>query len=434
MSSIHLGDDAAGSNVGVDRQWAVRFRPATRGLDDVIGVRRSGPASSTGYREPCGGGMSGAHDVHHAGDRSLDDLDVAALAYAEALRSAPVERRGELRDRLVCRCLPFAGRLARRYGGRGESSEDLEQVARLGLVKAIDRYDPERGSFTAYAVITISGEIKRHFRDKTWGVHVPRRLQDLSLEVGHATVVLTTRLSRPPTTSELATHLHVDEDDVTEALGSAAGYTPASLNAPVGAGRPGELGDLFGGVDLDLESVDDRLTVSRLLLRLPARERQILAMRFYGNCTQTEIAAEFGISQMHVSRLLSRALTWLREAMLSDEPARWEGVGAAPRALQVTVVAGRHGVAVRVRGEVDRDSVGKLRSRLRHAVATGTPVAVDLSAMPLIDAAGVAALADAAAAADRAGSRVTLVGAQTYVARILVVSGLGPLLCRAAES
>ncbi|WP_341715980.1 SigB/SigF/SigG family RNA polymerase sigma factor [Micromonospora sp. FIMYZ51] len=257
-------------------------------------------------------------------DRGLEDLDSAALAYAARIEGLPPERRQEARDDLVRFALPFAGRLARRYRGRGEPLEDLEQVARLGLVNAVDRYDPERGSFTAYAAITIVGEIKRHFRDRTWGVHVPRRLRDLILEVGQATAALTSELSRAPTVAELSKRLETPEEEILAALESAAGYSPASLNAPVGGESSAEFGDLVGESDIALESVDDRVTVSGLLHRLPWRERRILAMRFYGNQTQAEIAARFGISQMHVSRLLSRALTWLRQAMLADTPPPWQ--------------------------------------------------------------------------------------------------------------
>jgi RNA polymerase sigma-B factor len=375
-----------------------------------------------------------AHDdVQAAGERVLEDLDAAALAYAGSLATAMAGERAALRDELTRFCLPFAARLARRYRGRGEPLEDLEQVARLGLVKAIDRYDPERGSFTAYAVITISGEIKRHFRDKTWGVHVPRRIQDLSLEVGHASMALTNTLSRNPTVGELAERLQVTERAVLEALESSAGYTPASLNAPVNGGDGGaEFGDLLGDADGDLESVDDKITVSRLLLRLPARERQMLAMRFYGNRTQAEIAAELGISQMHVSRLLSRALAWLREAMLSDVMPRWEGAATRPdhHAMHISVRRSEGVLTVAVRGEVDRDTADRLRVGLRQAVSTAAPdrVVVDLAAVPLVDAAGVAVLLDAASAAAIAEVSLTVRGAQPYVSRILAVSGLAALL------
>ncbi len=211
--------------------------------------------------------MPAQDDVHAPAERVLEDLDLAATDYAAHFQTADAAERAELREAFVALCLPFAGRMARRYRGRGEALDDLEQVARLGLVKAIDRYDPRRGSFTAYAVITISGEIKRHFRDKTWGVHVPRRIQDLSLEVSHASMVLTTALSRTPTVTELAADLDVPESAVREAQESAAGYSPASLNAPVAGDESGEFGDLLGGLDGDLESVDDKLTVSRAPVR-----------------------------------------------------------------------------------------------------------------------------------------------------------------------
>ncbi|GAA3345854.1 hypothetical protein GCM10020358_54530 [Amorphoplanes nipponensis] len=360
----------------------------------------------------------------------LEDLDVAAIDYAARFSSAGRAERAELRERFVAFCLPFAGRMARRYRGRGEAVEDLEQVARLGLVKAIDRYDPQRGSFTAYAVITISGEIKRHFRDRTWGVHVPRRVQDLSLEVGHATALLTGESSRRPTAAELAAHLRVPETAVLEALESSAGYNPASLNAPAGAEGTAELGDLMGDVDAELEAVDDKVTVAGLLLRLPARERRMLAMRFYGNLTQAEIAAELNISQMHVSRLLSRALGWLREAMLSDRLPRWEGTDSPSdgHSLRITVAEDGGVRTVRISGEIDRDTAGRVRTSLRQAVAGAERLVVDLSAVPLVDAAGVAALVDAASACAVAEAGLSLRGAQPYVAQILGLSGLQCLL------
>src|ERR1700754_3339702 len=137
--------------------------------------------------------MLGARQPNHCLER-LDDLDAAAVAYARRWRSAGDDERHHMRGDLICRCVPFADRMARRYGGRPEPIEDLEQVARLGLIKAVDRYDPDRGSFTAFAVLTICGEIKRHFRDRTWGMHVYRRLQDLTLEIGPATPDITPTL------------------------------------------------------------------------------------------------------------------------------------------------------------------------------------------------------------------------------------------------
>jgi RNA polymerase sigma-B factor len=208
----------------------------------------------------------------------LEDLDLAADEYARACADADAGRRSRLREEFVGQALPFARRLARRYRGRGEPPEDLEQVARLGLVKTVDRYDPERGSFTAYAIVTITGELKRHFRNHTWAAHVPRRLQDLSLEIGRATTVLTNRLARTPGTAEIARYLQVAESAVTDARTSAAAYTSASLNTPVDRGAGPEMGELIGDIDGELGMVDDRATVERLLCHLPERERRLLVI------------------------------------------------------------------------------------------------------------------------------------------------------------
>jgi RNA polymerase sigma-B factor len=363
-----------------------------------------------------------------AAERGLEDLDAAALAYAARVAALPPERRQEARDDLVRFALPFAGRLARRYRGRGEPLEDLEQVARLGLVNAVDRYDPERGSFTAYAAITIVGEIKRHFRDRTWGVHVPRRLRDLILEVGQATAALTSELSRAPSVAELADRLETPEDEILAALESAAGYSPASLNAPVGGESAAEFGDLVGESDSDLESVDDRVTVSGLLGRLPWRERRILAMRFYGNQTQAEIAARFGISQMHVSRLLSRALNWLREAMLADTPATWPAAGETDtNGLRLSVRRSSGRVVLEVSGEVDGQGADQLRRAVVDAVTEGpAEVVVDLVEVAGVDDGGVEALVAGREAARRTGVPLRVARAQPRVQHSLTVAGLLP--------
>jgi RNA polymerase sigma-B factor len=253
----------------------------------------------------------------------LEDLDVAAARFAREWTVAATNRRRELRADLVCHCLPFARRMAVRYRGRGEPFEDLEQVARLGLINAIDRYDPDRGSFTAFAVITIRGELKRYFRDKTWALHVDRRVQDLALELQHATVLLTNTLQRDPDIAELAKYLDVSEDEIQQARLCRACYTPVPLSTPIGADGSLELRDTVGGPDDALEAVTDNVTVAELIRLLPDRIQRMLAMRFHGNLTQVQIAAEFGVSQMHVSRLLARATQWLRAAMLSDVPPPW---------------------------------------------------------------------------------------------------------------
>jgi RNA polymerase sigma-B factor len=367
--------------------------------------------------------------------RALEDLDAAALAYAERAAAEHADLDYE-RGRFTQECLPLAHRLACRFRGRGEPLEDLEQVARLGLVKSVDRYDPERGSFTAYAVSTITGELKRHFRDAAWSVHVPRPIRELLLEARQARTQMTAELSRTPTIAEVAHRIGAAEADVAEAFVANGGYSPSSLDAsPISddSGAP-TLADLLGSTDAAMDSVDDKVTVSGLLMRLPARERRMLAMRFYGNRTQVEIAAELGVSQMHVSRLLAHALAWLREAMLNDTPPVWTGRGNAPSFPDLRLSVDRaDGVAtVRVRGEVDRDCAPRLRRCLRHAVSTarGDALVVDLSEMPLLDAAGVATLVDCASAASVAGVPLALHGAGPTVRPVLELSGLAELLRR----
>jgi RNA polymerase sigma-B factor len=363
---------------------------------------------------------------------ALEDLDAVAERYAEQRKSCSGARSRRLREEMINAALPFAGRLARRYRNRGELTDDLEQVARVGLVKAVDRYDPDRGSFTAYTLTTITGEIKRHFRDHTWGVHVPRRLQELGLEITHATAVLHHRFARTPTDAEIARYCDVAEHEIAGARRSTAGYRSASLNAPAGDGGA-EVGDLLGGPDGEVEAVDDQVTVAHLIRRLPERERRLVTMRFYGNRTQAEIAAELGVSQMHVSRLLTRALTWLREGMLTDSTPRWRGdADAGDDALNVTIRTELSGtVRVQVDGEVDRDNAHRLRDALLivlRRAAPGLPVVVDLQYVPLLDAAGIAVLLAVHESARVREVPVTVVGLQPQVRQIAAVTGLSALL------
>ncbi|MEV8514626.1 SigB/SigF/SigG family RNA polymerase sigma factor [Dactylosporangium sp. NPDC051484] len=226
-------------------------------------------------------------------------------------------RRRRIRDEVIEACLPTAHRLARRYGGSGEPLADLVQVAALGLVKAVDGFDPARGiEFGAYATPTIAGEIKRHFRDRTWGVRLPRRLQELRLQVAHARDELTQRLGRSPTVAELAAHLSTGEEDVIEVLGSGDAYRPVSLDTPTHTAEESTtIADTIGGEPSEYNLVEFREALRVLIERLPEREQRILAMRFYGNLTQTEIAARVGLSQMHVSRLLAHSLGFLRRRL-----------------------------------------------------------------------------------------------------------------------
>ncbi|HEY9410509.1 MAG TPA: RNA polymerase sigma factor SigF [Jiangellaceae bacterium] len=228
--------------------------------------------------------------------------------------------RGQTRNRLATIHLPLAEHLARRFTGRGEPYEDLVQVATIGLIKAIDRYDPHRGvEFSTYATPTILGEIKRWFRDKGWAIRVPRRLQELRLSISAITTQLTQDLGRSPTVAELAKSLQVSEDEVLEALESATAYSTLSLDAPEPGDTSGQSTiDTLGAEDAALEGVENREALSRLLAGLPERERRIVMLRFFGGMTQSQIAAEIGISQMHVSRLLSKTLVVLREGLLAD--------------------------------------------------------------------------------------------------------------------
>jgi RNA polymerase sigma-B factor len=230
--------------------------------------------------------------------------------------------RATLRTRGIEAGLPLARSLAARYRGRGEPLEDLYQVAVLALVKAVDGYDPARQvAFTSYAVPTIVGALKRHFRDTTWRVRVPRRVQELAISIGPANAELVQQLGRSPTRAELAAHLGAGEDDVAVAMNSWQFRHPESLDwlsATGGSDRRSFL-DTLGAVDVGFEAVTDWHTLQPLLAALPVRERRILALRFFADLTQAEIAVEFGLSQMHISRLLVRVLTQLRAGMLDDE-------------------------------------------------------------------------------------------------------------------
>lgn len=232
-------------------------------------------------------------------------------------------RNGDMaaRDELVEALQPFAQRLASRYRHTAESQEDLEQVAYVGLLKAIDRHDPSLGPFMRYAVPTILGELKRHFRDRGWGVHVSRSLQERSLHVGNAVDELTVELARSPTPAEIGARLGLSVEDVLEALSAATAYSPTSLDGPrtsPDGEQDGTLGDTLGAEDERYELVELGASLEPALRALPERERTILHLRFTEDMTQSEIAERIGISQMHVSRLLRRALDRLNTAVDPD--------------------------------------------------------------------------------------------------------------------
>ena len=255
-------------------------------------------------------------------EEAVSDRARARQLFAEmaALPEGSPQRQA-IRDALVETHLPLVEYLARRFRNRGELHDDLVQVATIGLIKSVDRFDLERGvEFSTYATPTIVGEIKRHFRDKGWAIRVPRRLQELKLALAKATSELAQRNGRSPTVSELAGFLGMSEEDVLEGLESANAYSTVSLDTPESGDSDAlAVADTLGVVDESLEGVEYRESLKPLLDRLPPREKRILLLRFFGNMTQSQIAAELGISQMHVSRLLARTLAQLREGLLVDE-------------------------------------------------------------------------------------------------------------------
>ncbi|GAA1177855.1 RNA polymerase sigma factor SigF [Streptomyces hebeiensis] len=258
--------------------------------------------------------MSEEH--HDPQDRS------GARAMFIELRKLPdgSPERADLRNQLVRMHLPLVEHLARRFRNRGEPLDDLTQVATIGLIKSVDRFDPERGvEFSTYATPTVVGEIKRHFRDKGWAVRVPRRLQELRLSLTTATAELSQLHGRSPTVHELAERLSISEEEVLEGLESANAYSTLSLDVPDTDDESPAVADTLGAEDEALEGVEYRESLKPLLEDLPPREKRILLLRFFGNMTQSQIAQEVGISQMHVSRLLARTLAQLRERLLVEE-------------------------------------------------------------------------------------------------------------------
>jgi RNA polymerase sigma-B factor len=223
---------------------------------------------------------------------------------------------GRMREKIVRRCLPLAEHIAHRFDGRGEPREDIAQVARLGLVNAVNRFDVECGSdFVSFAVPTIMGEVRRHFRDNSWAVKVPRRLKELHLQLGSATAEMSQRLGRAPTPSELAAELELHREDVVEALIAGSGYNTLSMDSGGSDDDTPPLTETLGSVDANLDRIENHEALRPLLDALPERERTVVVLRFFESLTQSQIAERVGISQMHVSRLLARTLTRLRDEL-----------------------------------------------------------------------------------------------------------------------
>ncbi|MFD0361440.1 RNA polymerase sigma factor SigF [Nocardia sp. GCM10030253] len=252
---------------------------------------------------------------------SYDDIEPWFEKLAALEATDP--HRATMRNHVIDLALPLAEHIARKFAGRGESFDDLLQIARLGLVQSVDRFDVSRGSaFLAFAVPTIMGEVRRHFRDRTWSVRVPRRLKEIQLKIGPATETLSQRLGRMPSARELAEELDVELAEVTQALVARNAYRANSLDAAStddGEQAALPLMDTLGAVEPCYGLLEDAMAVRPLVAALPERERQILIMRFFESKTQQQIADRLGVSQMQVSRILTRTLRKLREQASYDE-------------------------------------------------------------------------------------------------------------------
>lgn len=249
-------------------------------------------------------------------DRSRPDRERTRQLFAELQRADPTSPEWQAaRDELVALHMPLVHYLARRFAGRGEPADDLAQIGTIGLLQAIDRFEPDRGlEFSTFATPNIAGEIKRHFRDRGWMVRVPRRLQELQSELAAGIAELSQRLGRSPTVAELAAHISISEEEVIEATESARAYSAVPIDVPsASTGRT--IADTLVESDDPLSHVELRHALRPVLAGLPPRERTALVLRFVENKTQSEIAEVLGISQVHVSRLLTKTLAELRDKL-----------------------------------------------------------------------------------------------------------------------
>jgi RNA polymerase sigma-B factor len=262
--------------------------------------------------------------------RHVDGYEHLAPLFRELAALPPDDpRRAELRTRLVTGYLPVAQHIARKHGHRGEALEDLEQVATLGLIQAVTRFDPDRGpDFLSFAIPTINGEILRHFRDRAWVIRVPRRLRNLQSSIYQAVAELSQRLGRAPRPSEIAARLGIGVDEVVDGLQAHHAGHCFSLDEPAGDDASSTSRSRFEAVlardEPELNMIEFRESLEPLIAELPAREQTILMLRFFGGLSQTEIARHVGISQMHVSRLLAATLARLRRG-LTGEPSPRSG-------------------------------------------------------------------------------------------------------------
>jgi RNA polymerase sigma-B factor len=268
-----------------------------------LAAARTSPRSA---RPPLTARQISTRELSHSLFSELDDPNTSA------------HRRAACRDELVQLHLPLVDHCARRFMNRGEPLEDLVQVGTIGLIKSVDRFDTARGvEFSTYATPTILGEIKRYFRDKGWAIRVPRRLQELRMSIGSVTGEMSQDLGRSPTPREIAERLEVSVEEVLEGIESANAYATLSLDAGDGGedGQSNTMLDSLGMDDEGLANVDIRESIKPLIEQLQPREKRILLLRFFRGMTQSQIAEEIGVSQMHVSRLLNRTLAQLRTSL-----------------------------------------------------------------------------------------------------------------------
>ena len=260
-------------------------------------------------------GRRRANQVTSRNNSEYDDVTVM-FRHLVTLDDQSIEYRRQ-RDQIIARCLPLADHIARRFSNRGEPLDDLIQVARTGLIQAVNRFDAEIGTeFLAFAVPTMMGEVRRYFRDHGWSVKVPRRMKELGPQLNRAREELFQSIGRAPTASEIADHLGINREEVVQAQIASTAYSTVSFDATRNGSDEDEgrsISDRFGFDDANLDNVVDVETVRPLLAALPEREQRVLFLRFFENLTQSQIGERLGISQMHVSRLLARSLASLRQ-------------------------------------------------------------------------------------------------------------------------
>jgi len=288
--------------------WSISYC-AVRSTDARRAYLRFSPSP------PRSGSVHEGRPVRKNQDSAYDDV-TEMLRHLGSLDDHSVEYRRQ-REAIIARCLPLADHIATRFARRGEARDDLVQVARIGLIHAVNRYDCDLGTdFLAFAVPTMMGEVRRYFRDHGWSVSVPRRMKELSAHLKKAREELFQELGRAPTASEIARHLRIDREEVVQAQIASSAYATVSYDAHRSGASDDEgwlVSDSFGVLDANLDRVVDVETVRPLLAALPEREQTVLLLRFFENMTQSQIADRLGMSQMHVSRLLARSLTSVRE-------------------------------------------------------------------------------------------------------------------------